>query len=242
MDYNLTDKQKAVITWLVEANRKGELDDEFSIAWYTGGGQLLRGHSGGARSEVEPEITRGVLDALESEGPIIQDIKYQTKTRKARTKRLHETQKKSETSRRCTLIRRAYEAVDSNFVLPDPEPTSARFHFHGDVNQSIIGTQNRAELTNNFDFRSIEQQIEREGGEDKEELKRALAQVERLIERGEYLDRGALAQFSGAMERHSWFTGSVMQALLGFATQAGRLTLETVYMRHKNSLEPTCIA
>jgi hypothetical protein len=95
-------------------------------------------------------------------------------------------------------------------VLPDPEPKSASFHFRGDVNQSIIGTQNRAELTNNFDFRSIEQQIEREGGEDKEELKRALAQVERLIERGEYLDRGALAQFSG----------SVMQALLGFATQA----------------------
>jgi hypothetical protein len=93
MDYNLTDKQKAVITWLVEAKRKGELDDEFSIAWYTGGRQLLRGHSGGARSEVEPEITRGVLDALESEGLIIQDIKYQTKTRKARTKRLHETQK-----------------------------------------------------------------------------------------------------------------------------------------------------
>ena len=116
-----------------------------------------------------------MLDALESEGLIIQDIKYQTKTRKARTKRLHETQKKSETSRRCTLTRRAYEAVDSNFVLPDPEPTSARFHFHGDVNQSIIGTQNRAELTNNFDFRSIEQQIEREGGEEKEELKRALA-------------------------------------------------------------------
>jgi len=117
-------------------------------------------------------------------------------------------------------------------VLPDPQPTSASFHFHGDVNQSIIGTQNRAELTNNFDFRSIEQQIEREGGEDKEELKRALAQVERLIERGEYLDRGALAQFSGAMERHSWFTGSVMQALLGFATQAVELTLGTVYMRH----------
>jgi hypothetical protein len=38
MDYNLTDKQKAVITWLVEANRKGELDGEFSLAWYTGGG------------------------------------------------------------------------------------------------------------------------------------------------------------------------------------------------------------
>jgi hypothetical protein len=45
---------------------------------------------------------------------------------------------------------------------------SASFHFQGDPNQSIIGTQNRAELTNNLDFRSIEQQIEREGGEDKE--------------------------------------------------------------------------
>ncbi len=50
-------------------------------------------------------------------------------------------------------------------------------------------------------------------------MRRALAQVERLLERGEYLDRGALSQFSGAMEKHSWFTGSVMQALLGFATQ-----------------------
>ena len=48
----------------------------------------------------------------------------------------------------------------------------------------------------------------------------AIAQVQRLLERSEYLDRGALARFSGAMERHSWFTGSVMQALLGFATQA----------------------
>ncbi len=95
------------------------------------------------------------------------------------------------------------------------------FNFSGsNIHGSVIGTHNTAELTNSFDFQAIEQQIEREGGEDKEELKRALAQVERLLERGEYLDRGALAQFSGAMERHSWFTGSVMQALLGFATQA----------------------
>lgn len=92
--------------------------------------------------------------------------------------------------------------------------------FNAPVHGSVIGTHNTAELTNNFDFRAIEQRIEREGGEDKEELKRALAHVERLLERGDYLDRGALSQFSGAMERHSWFTSSVMEALLGFATQA----------------------
>jgi hypothetical protein len=39
------------------------------------------------------------------------------------------------------------------------------------------------------------------------------------VERGEYLDRGALSRFSGLMERHSWFTNAVMGALLGFATQ-----------------------
>jgi hypothetical protein len=107
-----------------------------------------------------------------------------------------------------------------NVVLSyDPQPTFASFHFHGDVNQSIIGTQDRAKLTNNFDFRSIKQRIDRDGGEDKEELRQALAQVERLLERGAYLDRGALSRFSETMQRHEWFTGSVMQALLGLATQ-----------------------
>ena len=93
------------------------------------------------------------------------------------------------------------------------------FQFYGNVQGSVIGTHNTAELTNSFDFRAIEQKIEEKGGEDKEELRRALAQVQRLLERGEYLDSGALSQFSGAMERHSWFTGAVMHALLGFATQ-----------------------
>lgn len=98
-----------------------------------------------------------------------------------------------------------------------PGPT---FNLYGPVQGSVIGTNNRAELTNTFDSRSIEQRIEREGGQDREELQRALDRVERLIERGEYLDRGALSEFSGAMERHSWFTGAVAQALIGFATQA----------------------
>lgn len=100
-----------------------------------------------------------------------------------------------------------------------PDASGATFQFYGNVQGSVIGTHNTAELTNNFDFRAIEQRIESEGGEDKEELRQALAQVERLLERGEYLDRGALARFSGSMERHSWFTSAVTQALLGFATQ-----------------------
>lgn len=115
-----------------------------------------------------------------------------------------------------TITEKGVDEVEGNRPQEGSGPT---FQFYGDVQGSVIGTHNTAELTNTFDFRSIEQRIEREGGEDKEELKRALAQVERLLERGEYLDRGALSRFSGVMERHSWFTGAVMQALLGFATQ-----------------------
>lgn len=183
---------------------------------------MIIGNNGTEQSEGGPEITQGVLNALESEGLIRQDIRCQTKTRRsgtAKNPRVTETQ--SEQSRRCTLTGRAYEAVDSGFVLPDPQPTSASFHFHGDVNQSIIGTQNRAELTNNFDFRSIEERIEREGGEDKQELHEALSEVRYILESGQSMGRGALSRFSETMQRHEWFTGSVMQALLGFITQAG---------------------
>jgi DNA-binding PadR family transcriptional regulator len=101
-----------------------------------------------------------------------------------------------------------------------PQDTGTTFQFYGNVQGSVIGTHNTAELTNTFDFRAIGQRIEEEGGEDKEELRQALALMQRLLERGEYLDRGALSRFSCVMEKHSWFTGSVTQALLGFATQA----------------------
>lgn len=222
MEYNLTDKQRLAITWMVEANRRGELEDEFLVMGFLGSANLsLVNASDGTTLEAIPDVTYGVLDNLHSEGLIQQNTKYKTQARRSGSKnnpRISETQ--SEQSRRCSLTRRAYEAVDSNFVLPDPQPTGASFHFHGDVSQSIVGTQTRAELTNIMDFRSVRERIDREGGEDQQELHNALDHIERLVERGEYLDRGTLSRFSGLMERHSWFTSAVMSALLGFATQA----------------------
>lgn len=111
------------------------------------------------------------------------------------------------------------EGIDEVEGRNKPPEAGSTFQFYGNVQGSVVGTHNTAELTNTFDSRSIEQRIEEEGGEDKEELRRALAQVERLLERGEYLERGALSQFSGTMEKHSWFTGAVAQGLVGFATQ-----------------------
>lgn len=222
MEYNLTDKQRSAMTWIVEASRRGDLEEEFTVLWYLGSAQPQLLNSDGTTLELgdEPEITRGVLDRLHSEGLIEQDIRYETRTRRSGTQRNpRDTETQSERSRRCSITRRAYEAVDSDFVVSDPQPTASSFYFYGDVSQSIVGTQDRAELTNNMDFGRVREQIDREGGDDQEELHNAIDYVERLVERGEYLDRGALSRFSGLMERHSWFTNAVMGALLGFATQ-----------------------
>ena len=214
MEYNLTEKQKRILTWLVDTNKAGELDEEFSVIWVMGpDGTILVSQDGTQPSGDKPEITQGALTALANAGLIQQEINYRTNT----SRQGNVTQ--SESGRRCVLTRKAFDAVDSDFVMPDPQPTSSNFHFYGNVNQSIVGTQDRAELTNNLDFSNVREQIDSEGGEDREELHRSLDQIERLLERGDYLDRGAFAQFSDVMERHSWFTGSVMSALLGFATQ-----------------------
>lgn len=221
MEYNLTDRQRSAITWMVEANKNGELEDEFSVIWFLGSAApMLMNMSSGTSVEAPFDISQGLLDGLHSEGLMQQNIRYKTQTRTSGSKknpRISETQ--TEQSRRCTLTRRAFEAVDAGFVKPDPQPSGPVFNFHGNVSQSIVGTQTRAELTNNMDFDSLREQIDREGGEDKEELHNALEHVQRLVARGEYLDRGELSRFSRLMENHSWFTGAVMSALLGFATQ-----------------------
>src|SRR5215207_5182986 len=80
-------------------------------------------------------------------------------------------------------------------------PTTS-FIVNAPVHSSVIGTHNTAELFTNFAFSSIEARIEREGDADTEERREALAEVRRLLEEGETLDRGALSRFSATMQRH----------------------------------------
>jgi hypothetical protein len=89
-------------------------------------------------------------------------------------------------------------------------PSSPIFQFYGNVQSSIIGTQNHAELTANFDFGEIEREIERHGGADTDELQEAVEQVKRLIDEGQILDRGTLARFGEVMRRNSWFTSQLV--------------------------------
>lgn len=220
-EYNLTEKQKEALTWMVQKNRNDELDEEFTVVWVMGPDRcIIISPSGNEPSDI-PELSPGILDALAGAELIRQTIKTETKTRKGGTSKNPKfTEKESERSRTCTLTKRAFEAVDNDFMMPDSEPNSPSFNFYAPVNQSIIGTQTRAELTNYINMSEIRERIERDGGDDKAELHEALNQVERIVERGEYVDRGMLSRFSAVMERHSWFTGSIMDLLLGFVTQS----------------------
>jgi len=98
-------------------------------------------------------------------------------------------------------------------------PTSVAFNI-GTAERSIIGTQTHAQLEANINFENLELEIEQRGGEDKEALREALKRIEELVEDRDSIRRGELAEFSEVMEKHSWFTGAVAQALIGFATQA----------------------
>jgi hypothetical protein len=112
--YNLTEGQKSLARWMVQENRVGNLSDEFSVTWLSGGG-FITTYNGD-----QPELSRGSLDALAASELIISESRYRTTTSmRGTSKRPKLEEKKTESSRQCTLTAKAYEAVDSDFDAPD---------------------------------------------------------------------------------------------------------------------------
>ncbi|MBN1935452.1 MAG: hypothetical protein JW934_12360 [Anaerolineae bacterium] len=116
MEYNLTDTQRELLRWLVSQVRTGKLSEEFWVVWMFDGGEI------GEWQGEHPKITRGMLDAL-AEAELVQCVPhYKTISRTVgkANPRLHTSQ--SETNRSCIITRRAFDAVDNNFVMPDVSP------------------------------------------------------------------------------------------------------------------------
>lgn len=66
MEYELTSAEKSLVTWMVEANASGELDERFAVAWFNGGGMISQGYTG--KHETVPQLEPIILDSLEAEG------------------------------------------------------------------------------------------------------------------------------------------------------------------------------
>jgi hypothetical protein len=109
--YNLTPGQKDLLRWLVRQVRDGNLPEEFIIFWTTYGKDHILGFKGEEGVDI-PNLTKGALDALAAADLILCDISYETKVSSSGTRQ-------AETIRRCTLLGKAYEVVDSDFGAPD---------------------------------------------------------------------------------------------------------------------------
>lgn len=114
MSYNLTEDAKDIVRWIVRENRAGNLPSEFVVTWMGSSGAIVH-HLGGQH----PELSKGTLDALDREGLVMSDKSYETKTSTSGSKRPKVKETTRERGRRCTLMGRAFEAVDSDFDAPD---------------------------------------------------------------------------------------------------------------------------
>ena len=99
--YNLTDNQKAILSWLVEQYRAGTLDEEFVFhsAW---GSTTVAGYTG---TTPVPPIAPSAVRAIESANLLlITDVP---------------SRHGGVVDLRCTLLGDAFTAVDTNFAAPD---------------------------------------------------------------------------------------------------------------------------
>jgi hypothetical protein len=110
---NLTETQKRILRWLVEEVRVGNLDEEEIWFAWTFNGTSLVGYKGNPRNI--PEVKTTTLDALQSSGCRSRRYEY-----------------------KCALTAKAYEAVDSNFVVVRNQQTGLEnVSADGDINANI---------------------------------------------------------------------------------------------------------
>jgi len=99
--YNLTDRQKDLLRWLVEQVRDGNLDEQLRVFW-VGDAIRILGLKKKAVTEI-PKFTKGALEALAAAGLILRD----------------EGGCMASDAFTGILLGKAYEAVDSDFSAPD---------------------------------------------------------------------------------------------------------------------------
>jgi AbiTii-like protein len=114
--YNLTSKHKELLQWVVQNVRAGELNEEFTFVKGGNGDVIFVGHSARNISKPLPDLSTGALQALMGSGLILVEVLEKGKVH-------------------CTLLGKAYEAVDSNFSQTAEKPKVS-------TNNSIFGVPN----------------------------------------------------------------------------------------------------
>lgn len=105
MNYNLTDRQKDLLRWIVDQVRSDRLEEEFHITFLNGGTVVSEWRHEG---QPQPDVTLSMLEALCAEQCL-------------RCTQQHTPQRIGSRSQtvECSLTGIGYQAVDSDFNEPD---------------------------------------------------------------------------------------------------------------------------
>lgn len=81
---------------------------------------------------------------------------------------------------------------------------------------SIIGNENQATIHYDATIETLKDKVALSQSADKEELQKIVPLLEQIVHNQRPVTQGMFANFRNVMERNSWFTGSVMNALLNW--------------------------
>lgn len=108
VQYNLTDQQKALLRQIVHQIKAGILKNEFHVAWVKNEqGCDIVDYSGPPLV-----LSQGVLDVYENQGLMHCDRRHKTAT-------VSNAWQERETGRVCTILQKAFDAVETNFDAAD---------------------------------------------------------------------------------------------------------------------------
>ena len=103
----------------------------------------------------------------------------------------------------------------------DKEQNNATSVFNiGTVNNSVAGIGNTITVNYESALADIKEKVSDYSGDDKAELNQIINLLEMMLDNQVPVTKGLLSKFSGVMENHSWLTGSIASALLGWLTTA----------------------
>lgn len=116
----------------------------------------------------------------------------------------------------------------SFFLLPDGKayleylenqtaPTTPSLHFSVENNYGAVGTNTNITINNSFDFDLLDKLITQNssaGSTDRQELEDLKALLQSIQNQQAPVEKGALAKFSGLMEKHSWLSSPIASFLI----------------------------
>jgi len=124
----------------------------------------------------------------------------------------------------------AYYQMEAEHEAAQQQSQVASQTFHiGTAYGSAFGSQN-VTINVSFDLRSVEieldraeEEADRRGGTDAEEIKKLIAELREHLHNGEPIEAGKLARFWRVFKEHSWLVSPVLGALanLAFRSAAG---------------------